>query len=44
MLQEEEDVAAFIENDLSDDNAPKKGSKRPKQGTRQINLSDSDED
>lgn len=37
-------MADFIENDLSDDEAPRKETKRPKPGMRQINLSDSDED
>ena len=42
--QDEDEMADFIENDLSEDEAPRKDAKRPKPGLRQINLSDSEED
>ena len=43
-MQDEDDMAAFIENDLSDGEARRTDSKRAKPERRQINLSDSDED
>ena len=43
-IQEEDEMADFIENDLSDDDAPRTDVKKAKPGRRQINLSDSDEE
>lgn len=44
ILLQEDDLADFIENDLSDDEAPVADARAHKQERRQINLSDSEDD